>query len=86
VVQAISSFTQKEYFKEIIFPLAEDFNKKAGLTFFMKGKIGENTVTVLNNQESYKLNSFAVADCLVEFDEEGENFKKGDLVNVRMIL
>jgi molybdopterin molybdotransferase len=86
VVQAISSFTQKEYFKEIIFPLAEDFNKKAGLTFFMKGKMGENTVTVLNNQESYKLNSFAVADCLVEFDEEGENFKKGDLVNVRMIL
>jgi molybdopterin molybdotransferase len=48
--------------------------------------MGENTVTVLNNQESYKLNSFAVADCLVEFDEEGENFKKGDLVNVRMIL
>ena len=86
VVQAISSFTQKEYFKKMAFPLAEDFNKKAGLTFFLKGKMGEKTVTVLNNQESYKLNSFAVADCLIEFDEEGENFKKGDLVNVRMIL
>ena len=86
VVQAISSFTQKEYFKKIAFPLAEDFNKKAGLTFFLKGKMGENSVTVLNNQESYKLNSFAVADCLVEFEEEKEIFKKGDLVNVRMIL
>lgn len=86
VVQAISSFTQKEYFKKMAFPLAEDFNKKAGLTFFLKGKMGEKAVTVLNNQESYKLNSFAVADCLIEFDEEGENFKKGNLINVRMIL
>jgi len=86
VAQAISNFTQKEYFKKVAFPLAEDFNKKSGLTFFLKGKIGEREVTVLNNQESYKLNSFAVADCLIEFDEEGENFKKGDLVKVRMIL
>lgn len=86
VAQAIGHFTKKEYFKKRAFPLAEDFNKKAGLTYFLKGKMGEKAVTVLNNQESYKLNSFAVADCLVEFDEEGENFKKGDLVNVRMIL
>jgi molybdopterin molybdotransferase len=86
VVQAISSFTQKEYFNKMAFPLAEDFNKKAGLTYFLKGKMGEKAVTVLNNQESYKLNSFAVADCLIEFDEEKEIFKKGDLVNVRMIL
>lgn len=86
VAQAISNFTQKDYFKKMTFPLAEDFNKKAGLTYFLKGKMGERDVTVLNNQESYKLNSFAVADCLIEFDEEGENFKKGDLVNVRMIL
>jgi molybdopterin molybdotransferase len=86
VVQAISSFTKKEYFKKMTFPLAEDFNKKAGLTYFLKGKMGEKAVTILNNQESYKLNSFAVADCLIEFDEEKEIFKKGDLVNVRMIL
>ncbi|TRX21698.1 molybdopterin molybdotransferase MoeA [Flavobacterium franklandianum] len=86
VAQVISSFTQKEYFKKMAFPLADDFNKNAGLTFFLKGKMGEKAVTVLNNQESYKLNSFAVADCLIEFDEEKEIFKKGDLVNVRMIL
>lgn len=86
VAQAIGNFTQKEYFKKMAFPLAENFNKKAGLTFFLKGKMGEKAVTVLNNQESYKLNSFAVADCLIEFDEEKEIFQKGDLVNVRMIL
>lgn len=86
VAQAISHFTQKKYFKTMLLPLAEDFNKKAGLTFFLKGKIGERDVTVLNDQESYKLNSFAVADCLIAFDEDKEIFQKGDLVNVRMIL
>ena len=86
VVQAISAFTQKEYCKNILFPLAEDFYKKTGLTFYMKGKMGAHAVSVLNNQESYKLNSFALADCIVEFSEEGEFFKKGDLVNVRMIV
>lgn len=86
VVEAIGSFTQKEYFKKITVPLAEDYTKKAGLTFFLKGKMEENNVQVLNDQESYKLNSFAVADCMIEFDENGENFKKGDLVPVRMII
>jgi molybdopterin molybdotransferase len=86
VVEAIGSFTQKDYFKKITVPLAEDYTKKAGLTFFLKGKMGENNVQVLNDQESYKLNSFAVADCMIAFDENGENFKKGDLVPVRMIL
>ena len=42
VVQAISSYTQKEYFKKMMFPLADDFYKKAGLTFFLKGKMGQN--------------------------------------------
>ncbi len=86
VVQAIGSFTQKEYFKKITVPLAEDYTKKAGLTFFLKGKMGENNVQVLNDQESYKLNSFAIADCMIEFDENGENFKKGLLVPVKMIV
>ncbi len=86
VLQAITSFTQKEYFKKLRIPLAENFNKKAGLTFFLKGKLNENEVMILNNQESYKLNSFAVADCLIAFEEEKEIFKKGDLVDVRMIL
>ncbi len=86
VAQAISNFTQKEYFKTMLLPLAEDFNKKAGLTFFLKGKVGERDVMILNDQESYKLNSFAVADCLIAFEEDKEIFQKGDLVNVRMIL
>ncbi len=86
VVLAISNFTQKKYFNKMQLPLAFDFNKKAGLTHFLKGKTHENAVVLLDNQESYKLNSFAVADCLVELEENKEIFKKGDLVNCSMII
>jgi molybdopterin molybdotransferase len=86
VVDAISTFSQKKYFEKKLVPLADNFSKKAGLTFFIKGKTNENSVIVLNDQESYKLNSFAVADCIVEFEENGQDFLKGDLVSVRMIL
>lgn len=86
VVDAISTFTKKEYFKKTLLPLAEDYNKKSGLTFFLKGKTGEQRVIILENQESYMLNSFAVADCLVELEEEKEVFKKGDLVKIKTIF
>lgn len=86
VVDAISTFTKKNYFKKLQLPLAEDFHKKSGLTFFLKGKTGEQKVTILENQESYMLKSFAVADCLIELEEEREEFKKGDLVKIKMIV
>jgi molybdopterin molybdotransferase len=86
VMPAISSYTKKEYFKTFKFPLANDFKKKPGITFFLKGKTSENEVAILNNQESYLMNSFAMADCIVELDEERDNFKKGDLVTISMII
>lgn len=86
IVPAISSFTHKNYFKEMLLPLAEDFKNKQGLTYFLKGKTGNQNVTILNNQESYLLNSFAVADCLVELVEEKDNYCKGDLVSINMII
>lgn len=86
VAEAITCFTKKEYFKKIQLPMANDYSKKAGLTFFLKGKTDGNTVAALNEQESYKLNSFAEADCIIELEEEKEYFKKGDLASVRMII
>lgn len=86
IIPAVSTFTKKNYFKKLILPLEEDFHKKPGLTFFLKGKTSDTNVSVLKNQESYKMDSYAVADCLVELDEDKEFFKKGDLVNVSMIL
>ena len=66
--------------------VTNDFHKKSGLTYFLKGKTGEKNVSILDSQESYLLNSFAVADCLVELDEEIEDIKKGTLVNILMII
>ena len=52
----------------------------------LKGKTEQQKVTILENQESYLLNSFAVADCLIELEEEKEEFKKGDWVKIKMII
>lgn len=86
VVPAISSFTHKNYFRKLLLPLVGDFYKKPGLTYFVKGRTGMKSVTILGNQESHLLNSFAVADCLVELEEAKEYFIKGDFVNVSMII
>ena len=85
VAMVIGRFTQKEYFKKTEAWLANDCVKKQGLTFFLKGKIQEGVVAVLNDQESYKMNSFAIANCLIELDEGREYYKKSEKVSIRMI-
>ncbi len=85
VVDAISKQTKKQYFKSIQLPLTNDFSKKKGLTFFLKGKINKDGVSILPDQESYKMNSFALADCIVELGEEKEVVRKSEMVSVRMI-
>lgn len=67
-------------------PLANDYKKKTGMTYFLKGKTNEKDVAILNNQESYLMNSFAIADCLIELEEGKEQFMKGEMVNVLMII
>lgn len=85
VVPAICNFTQNDKPQKIKSQLENDFTKKPGLTFFLKGKSGENGVRILNSQESYLMNSFALADCLIELEEEKEIYKKGDWVKVLML-
>lgn len=86
LVPAISSITKKEYFKTLKLPLVNDYTKKKELTYFLKGKITSGGVSVLDNQESYLMNSFAFADCLIELNEDKESFKAGELVTVQMII
>ena len=86
VVPAIYLFSKKQFSKKIKMPLANDYKKKAGLTYFLKGKTNNENVTILNNQESYLMNSFALADCIIELEEEKEEFVKGEMVNVLMIF
>lgn len=62
--------------------LTNDFTKKSGLTYFLKGKKCKDGVKALHSQESYQMNSFVEADCIIKLDEEREKYIKGDLVEV----
>lgn len=67
-------------------PLATDYTKKAGLTQFLKGRCTGEEATPLNAQESYRLRSFALADCLIVLEEGKTHFRKGDIVEVHPII
>lgn len=86
VAGTILSFSHRPQLPQGDFPLAADYSKKAGLTYFLKGKIVSEGVAILPDQESYKMNSFALADCLIELEEEKEYFQKGEQVEVRIII
>jgi molybdopterin molybdotransferase len=65
--------------------LTNGYKKKPGLTYFLKGKTTFNNVEILDSQESYLMNSFAHANCLIELEEEKEVFAAGDTVQIYMI-
>ncbi|WP_316739063.1 gephyrin-like molybdotransferase Glp [Pedobacter aquatilis] len=65
--------------------LTHDYSKPKGLKHFLKGNYENGKATPLGAQESYRLSSFAQANCLIELDEELENFKVGDHVRVLFI-
>ena len=66
-------------------PLAADYSKRTNLTHFLKGKINDNEVMPLTAQESYRLSSFAIADCLIVLEEDKIEFNKGDIVEVHLL-
>lgn len=65
--------------------LKEAYDKRTGLTHFLKGKKESNFVHALDAQESYRLSSFANANCLICLPEDKEEFKEGDLVEVHIL-
>jgi molybdopterin molybdotransferase len=66
-------------------PLAKAFQKNTGLTHFLKGVYDGKTATHLDAQESYRLSSFAKANCLIQIDEETTSLKEGELVDVYLL-
>ena len=63
-------------------PLTKAYQKNTGLTHFLKGFYNGKTVASLDAQESYRLSSFAKANCLIQIDEDITSLKEGELVNV----
>jgi molybdopterin molybdotransferase len=86
VLPAVKSLSQKtNTVMELKAELTHPYSKPAGLTHFLKGKYENGKVTPLNAQESYRLSSFAQANCLICLNETQEHFEKGDTLTI-MIL
>jgi molybdopterin molybdotransferase len=73
------------FLNKVRLPLTNDCPKKPGLTHFLKARITRDGVMVLEGQESYKMNSFALADALICLPEEQGGLKSGDMVDVIML-
>jgi len=66
-------------------PLSKPFQKNTSLTHFLKGIYNGKTATPLDAQESYRLSSFAIANCLIQVDEEITSLKEGELVDIYLL-
>lgn len=70
-------------FEAIQLPLAHDYKKKAGLTHFVKARVENGFAYITKHQESYKLNAFPQADCMLVLDEHKGDYAEGDAVWVQ---
>jgi molybdopterin molybdotransferase len=62
--------------------LLTNFNKKNNLTNFLKGYLKNGEVILFSSQESYKMNSFSTANCIVEISGEERIVHQGEKVIV----
>lgn len=71
--------------QEVHVPLAAAFKKTSGLTHFLKGFFDGSTATPLTAQESYRLSSFANANCLIKIPEDSTGCERGDIVEIHLL-
>jgi molybdopterin molybdotransferase len=76
---------RKVRLKTLEVPLTRTFSKAVPLTFFLKGFYDGRSVSVLDAQESYKLSSFAKANCLVKIKEEAAECREGEKVEIYLL-
>ena len=86
IIPALEKLTKRKIgLTKIIMPLANSFKKAAGLTHFLKGYCDGKIAAPLDAQESYRLSSFAKANCLIEIAEERTSLNEGDPVDVYLL-
>ena len=86
VLTALSILTGQQLILQTInAPIEKPFSKTNTLTHFLKGFYNGETVSVLDAQESYRLSSFAKANCLIKIDEEVTQCNKGEMVEVHLL-
>ena len=65
--------------------LGKTVRKAAGLTHFLKGYYDGEKAMPLDAQESYRLSSFAKANCLVQVDEDITDLNEGENVIIHIL-
>ena len=65
--------------------LIQDFRKPAGLTHFLKASYDGKEVRLLTGQESYKLNSFARANCLAVIPDTTTELQAGAEIDIHIL-
>ena len=75
----------KKGMETLVVPLGKSVSKPAGLTCFLKGMFDGKTAIALGAQESYRLSSFAKANCLIMIDEAIETLAEGNLVEIHLL-
>lgn len=66
-------------------PLVKAYQKPTGLTHFLKGFYDGTAVVPLGAQESYRMRSFAGANCLIEIGEEVTTSAEGTMVTIHLL-
>lgn len=65
--------------------LAGTYQKSAGLTHFLKGFFDGGKVSISGAQESFRMRSFATANCLVEIGEDVTVVEEGTIVPIHLL-
>jgi molybdopterin molybdotransferase len=60
-------------------------NKPSGITWFLKGFYEAGIARALDAQESYRLSSFARANCLIQLGEDQTFCNPGDPIKIHFL-
>jgi molybdopterin molybdotransferase len=86
VVPALGLLQGKTHGLEILqAPLQSRFRKAAGLTHFLKAHYDGKGVRALDAQESFRLRSFARANCLIQVGEDVTECTEGSLQEIHLL-
>jgi molybdopterin molybdotransferase len=86
VIPALQKMTgQKLELKIKQVPISSSYKKPTGIVHFLKGIFDGQQVNLPEGQESYKLNSFAKANCLVMIPESVTEVSAGENVEIHLL-
>jgi molybdopterin molybdotransferase len=86
VLLSLNEMTMSDAMLQTIYaPISRNIKKPFGLTHFLKGNYDGESVSPLDAQESFRLSSFAKANCLIVINEEVTESVKGEMVEVHLL-